>query len=168
MLDFSDSDEMQSVFDGLLREQGTLGPGSDAMMAALMNQCLVLVFRDLCGHPDCRLPWLVALDDPDLADVLDKILANPQAYHTVASLAHTARMSRSAFARQFRESFDRSPMEYVRDVRLRQAARLLHGIGDLSIEAIARRVGFDSRSHFSRSFKDLFGVPPAEFRAEGR
>lgn len=74
-------------------------------------------------------------------------------------------MSRSVFARRFHDCFDRTPMEYVREARLRRAARLLHR-GELSASDVATRVGFASRSHFSRTFHEHFGCPPAEFRAE--
>ena len=168
VLDFSGSSEMRAVFEGLLREQETPAPGSRAMMAALMNQCLVLMFRHLCTHPNCELPWLAALEDPQLADVMDEILASPERPHTVESLAQRANMSRAAFARRFRDSFGRSPIRYLRDVRLRRAARLLRGTEDLSIDAVAHRVGFGSRSHFSHAFRDLFGVSPTDFRVGGQ
>ena len=72
-------------------------------------------------------------------------------------------MSRSVFARRFHECFDRTPMDYLRDVRLRRAARLLHR-ADLSVNDVASKVGFASRSHFSRAFRDHFGCAPADFR----
>ena len=76
-------------------------------------------------------------------------------------------MSRSVFARRFQECFARTPMDYVRDVRLRRAAQLLHR-GELSVNDIATRVGFASRSHFSRAFGEHFDCSPAEFRVAGK
>lgn len=162
-LDFSDSPQMRATFEGLLREQGAPAPGSRAMMAALMHQCLVLVFRRLSKHAHCRLPWLAAMDDQRMIPVVDAILARPERPHSLESLAELGHMSRSVFAARFRESFGRTPMDFVRDTRLRQAAQLLHS-GELSVDAIASRVGFASRSHFSRAFRDQFGRSPAEFR----
>jgi transcriptional regulator GlxA family with amidase domain len=49
-------------------------------------------------------------------------------------------------------------------MRIRRAAEYLRQSGEISVEQIARRVGFNSRSHFSRTFKDHFGVSPAAFR----
>ena len=95
---------------------------------------------------------------------MDEILEHPEGPHTVESLAALAGMSRSAFARTFLEAFGRTPIDYVRDVRLRRGARLLHR-GDLSVSEIAGRVGFASRSHFSRAFRDQFGCSPAKFRS---
>ena len=74
---------------------------------------------------------------------------------------------RSAFAKRFHDSFDRTPMEYVRDVRLRKSAELLRRDGRLSVDAVASRVGFASRSQFSHAFRETFGCSPTEFREGG-
>ncbi len=73
-------------------------------------------------------------------------------------------MSRAAFAERFRATFERSPMAFLRDLRLRRAARLLAET-DLPVKTVAGRVGFASRSHFSRAFKASFGADPAAYRA---
>lgn len=162
VLDFSDDAHMRTTFEALREEQRNPGPGSRHVMTALMNDCLVHVFRRLCGHPDCRLPWLEALEDPDLARVIDTILEHPERDHTVEKLASLAHMSRSAFARRFREHFGHPPMTYVKEVRLRKAARLLRSDPPLPVSRVARRVGY-SRSHFSRLFSDFFDCAPSEF-----
>ncbi len=136
------------------------------MMTALMDQCLVLIFRRLCDTPECRLPWLNALEDPRMAGVLSSILERPERDHSVESLAEEALMSRSAFAEEFARRFGRTPMAFVRDVRLRRGAELLRGT-ELSVDAVASRVGFASRSHFSRAFREYFGSSPARFREAG-
>ena len=163
VLDFSDSPAMRTTFESLVGEFGAGEPGSSAMMTALMNQCLISVLRRLNDESGSRLPWLSALEDPGLASVLDAILDRPDRPHSLESLAEVANMSRSVFARRFHEGFERTPMDYLRDVRLRRAARLLHR-AELSVGDVASKVGFASRSHFSRAFRDHFGCAPAEFR----
>ena len=164
VIDFADEPRMVEVFRALRQEQSGGGPGAAAAMAALMTQCLVHVFRRLCGDPDCTLPWLHALEDPQLAAALDRILTAPGASHTVESLARTAHMSRATFARRFRDAFGTSPMAYVRDVRLREAAAMLRTDPRPSVDRVAREVGFRSRSRFSRAFSARFGVAPSAFR----
>jgi AraC family transcriptional activator of mtrCDE len=163
VLDFSGSAEMEETFRRLLYEQRRHLPTSGAMMSALMNQCIVLVFRRLCDRPDCPLPWLTALEDPHMAAALAAILDHPHRDHSVESLAAEARMSRSAFAEGFAASFGQTPMAFLRDVRLRRAAALLRR-GNVPVASVASRVGFSSRSHFSRAFRARFGVSPTEFR----
>ncbi|MDX1389441.1 MAG: AraC family transcriptional regulator, partial [Acidobacteriota bacterium] len=164
ILDFTDTPAMRSTFEALVREFGGTDEGAKAMTTALMNQCLILVFRRLCDRNASELPWLAALDDPHLGQVMDAILEHPERHYTLDSLATLGNMSRSVFARRFHDAFDRTPMDYVRDVRLRRGARLLHR-HELSVEEVASQVGFASRSHFSRAFSDHFGCSPAKFRA---
>jgi AraC family transcriptional activator of mtrCDE len=163
VVDFSDAPPMRTVFESLMDEKGELG--SAAMMNALMNQCLISVFRRISADPDCPLPWLAALGDPGLGRVLGEILDHPEKPHSLETLAELAAMSRSVFAEKFHASFHRTPMNYVRDVRLRRAAQLLLREG-ASVEEIATKVGFSSRSHFSRIFAEQLGRSPVEYRRQ--
>lgn len=158
--DLSDIPQAQTAFEAILAEQSDAGPGSEAMKAALMSQCIVYLLRRLCEGSTCSLPWLATLEDDRLARVLDRILQNPAESHTVESLAETASMSRSAFAETFTKAFGLPPMSMVRRIRMERALGLLERGDDLPMETVARRVGFSSRSHFSRAFKKHFGVPP--------
>lgn len=164
-VDMSDFPDAFNVFQAILAEQSKPDAGSNAMTAALMTQCLVHFFRLLPSEGEDALPWLAALEDERLGRVVDMILDTPGADYTVESLAETAAMSRSAFAEHFAESFDRSPMSFVNHVRMQRAAQML-AIENMSIDEIARAVGFSSRSHFSRAFKDHSGLPPKTFRDE--
>lgn len=166
VLDFSESRTMRDTFTRLLDESAIPKPGSATMLAALMSECLVMVFRRLSRSGACNLPWLLALDDPRMARVISVVVEHPEDNHSVDSLAAVARMSRSAFALEFASTFQQGPMTFVREVRLRRGARYLHTT-NLPVEAIARRVGFASRSNFSRAFHKHFGTSPADFRHGG-
>lgn len=165
VLDFSDSPQMRGIFESLIDEYHRCGPACAAMMTALMNQCLIQVLRRANEQANGSLPWLSALDDPRLSSVIENILNHPEQVHTVESLADVGHMSRSTFARHFEQCFGRTPMDYVRDVRLRRAAQLLQTSG-LSMDGIASKVGYASRSHFSHAFQEQYGCAPADFRKQ--
>lgn len=162
--DLSKIPQVRSAFKDILAEQSDAGPGSEAMKAALMSQCIVYLFRRLCASDTCSLPWLAALEDDRLTRVLDRVLQNPADPHTVESLAEAASMSRSTFAETFAGAFGLSPMSMVRQIRMERAWKLLEQGGGLPMKTVARRVGFSSRSHFSRAFKRHFGVSPVTRR----
>jgi len=164
IVDFSDVPKMHSTMEAVLEEQQSAGPASAAMMSALLSQCLVLMFRRLGENPDARLAWLDALEDERLTRVIGAVLDEPAKPHTLEGLADLAGMSRSVFAKRFHDGFGRTPMDYVREVRLRRGARLLSR-PELSVDAVAARVGFASRSHFSKAFNQQFGCSPTAFRA---
>lgn len=152
------------AFESLLSELSDPKPGSDVLVRALMQQCLVLVLRRHCESGECRVPWLVALEDERLGRAVQAMLDTPAAPHTVESLADIAGMSRSAFADHFRAAFGRAPIDFLKEVRLNRAARLLAG-GDQPVKAVSAAVGYDSRSYFTRAFAAYFGVSPADYRA---
>ncbi|MEM7159726.1 MAG: AraC family transcriptional regulator [Myxococcota bacterium] len=163
VIDFADAPRMRMLFESMLAEQAERGPGSQAMLRALMMQGLVALLRRLCEGGRCSLPWLAALGDPRLVRALDVMLEAPEKAHTLESVAKTAGMSRSAFSERFSQAFGRTAMELLREVRLDRAAELLRGT-DLAVQTVAERVGFASRSHFSRAFRGRFDVDPAGFR----
>ncbi|MEV0586174.1 helix-turn-helix domain-containing protein [Nonomuraea sp. NPDC050310] len=92
------------------------------------------------------------------------IAAEPGAPHTVDSLARAVALSPSRFAHLFSAQTGRTPMQAVREARLRHAARLLE-LTDLDIGRIAAASGFVSPFHFSRSFSREYGLPPRDYRA---
>lgn len=160
---FASSSDVSRLFSAMFDEQSNNRPGAKRLIRCYMEQCLVVLFRQLCDDGDCSLPWLAALDDPQLRNVLDVILTSPGANHSVEELADVAGMSRAAFSRKFSEVLSIAPGEFVRKARLRRAAELLRTT-DLPIKQVALRVGFSSRSHFSRAFKTERGIHPAKFR----
>ncbi len=159
-----DAGQFAHAFESLLSELSNPQPGSAMLVRALMQQCLVLVLRRHCESGECRVPWLVALEDPRLGRAVQAMLDDPSASHTVERLADIAGMSRSAFADHFRAAFERAPIDFLKDVRLTRAARLLAS-GDQPVKSVGAAVGYDSRSYFTRAFADHFGVSPAAYRA---
>jgi AraC-like DNA-binding protein len=165
ILDFTDDPVMRTTFDRMLEEVSGGRPGSRAMTSTLMQECLIRVFRVLCLQEECSVSWLRALEDPQLSPVLDLMLSRPADPHSVESLARRSFMSRSAFARRFKDSLGQPPLEYLRGVRLRHAAQLLKRSPPLPVPLVAERSGFASRSQFSKAFKKHFGQTPSEFRS---
>jgi len=81
---------------------------------------------------------------------------------TLGDLAAAACISRFHFARLFRVSTGRSPMEYVLQVRIERAKKTL-AEGQQKISAAAAEFGFFDQSHFTRSFRRMTGLSPREF-----
>ena len=163
--DFACEDGVCRPFETLLAELADPRPGTHAIANALMQQCLALLLRRYCASGECRLPWLSALEDPRLNRVLQAMLSTPEQDFSLESLADLAGMSRSAFAAHFAEAFGRSPIEFLKETRLRRAAQLLRST-DLPVKAVAPRVGYASRSYFSRAFKAYYGLDPDAFRRQ--
>lgn len=70
-------------------------------------------------------------------------------------------MSRSQLLRKMKALVDTSPSDFIRLHRLQKAKTMLE-TEDLTVSEVAYLVGYKDVSHFSRSFRELFGVPPSK------
>jgi AraC-like DNA-binding protein len=82
---------------------------------------------------------------------------------SLSEIAREAFLSAYHFARLFKRITGLTPHNYLANIRIEQARHLL-GTSDLSINAIATRVGYDSQSHFAKVFRAATGLTPKEFR----
>jgi AraC family transcriptional regulator, activator of mtrCDE len=163
----SAGDPVRRTFAELLEEVDAHRPGFHAMCEALLRRCVIWLLRRCFDRPSCRLPWLAPLEDTRLARALAAMNERPQHCFTLAELAELAGMSRSVFAARFANAVGASPIEVLKALRLARAAELLTRT-DLPVKGIAARVGYASRSSFTRAFCARHGRPPADFRAPGR
>ena len=70
-------------------------------------------------------------------------------------------LSRVQLYRKVKAMTGQSPVEILREVRLRRADRLL-ATTEKTVAEIAYEVGFSSPSYFTKCYKDFFGRPPKE------
>lgn len=83
--------------------------------------------------------------------------------YSVERLSADVCMSRMNLYRKLQSLTGQSPSEFIRTIRLKKAAALLAGQG-LTVAEVADRVGFSTPSYFSKCFKAMFGVLPAQYK----
>ncbi|HET8775696.1 MAG TPA: AraC family transcriptional regulator [Thermoanaerobaculia bacterium] len=86
---------------------------------------------------------------------------------SVSVLAEVGSVSQSRLSHGFREHTGKSVTAYIREYRLRIAARALRQT-HRSIKDIALNYGFYDHAHFSREFVKMHGLPPIEYRRRTR
>ena len=82
---------------------------------------------------------------------------------SVQQLAEVACLSISALERRFKKYLDKTPKQFIREVRLEHARRLLFE-SQLSVSEVAYQSGFTCHSYFSQQFNRMFGELPAKYR----
>jgi AraC-like DNA-binding protein len=82
--------------------------------------------------------------------------------YSIEQLCSEAGISRAQLHRKMKELTGVSTSEFIRGIRLEQAARLLHE-QKLNITQVAYTVGFSTAAHFSTVFKKHFGVSPSDY-----
>ncbi|WP_372896784.1 AraC family transcriptional regulator [Stieleria sp.] len=106
---------------------------------------------------------LRAMTDTVIGPVLKTMIETPESPWTVPTMAQRARVSKSAFSDRFRNLLGRAPLQYLTELRMQKARRLLRET-DVEISHIATQVGYESPSSFSSVFKRWNDCSPAEFR----
>jgi AraC-like DNA-binding protein/mannose-6-phosphate isomerase-like protein (cupin superfamily) len=147
----------------LLAESAAPGPASAIVLQRLADVLFVQTLRSLTRHTACDHTALRALADPAIHRALDVMHARVDHAWTVARLASTVGLSRSAFAARFTDLVGEPPLQYLGRWRIARAAELLRETDD-DLTAIAGRIGYESVPSFSKAFKRQHGVSPGAFR----
>ncbi len=93
--------------------------------------------------------------------VVNEHIANPE--FNVEMLAAEVGMSRVHIYRKLKELTNLSARDFIRNIRLQQAANLLRTDKKLSVSDVAYATGHTNLSHFSNSFKGKYGMSPTEY-----
>ena len=140
--------------------------GRELVLTRLVEVLLIEALR--ATPADDAPPGLLrGLADARLAPAIRQMHSQLARSWTVALLARTAALSRSAFFERFTHRVGLPPMEYLLAWRMAVAKDLLRR-QDLGLGEVAERVGYGSASTFSTAFSRHVGRPPGRYAREGR
>jgi transcriptional regulator GlxA family with amidase domain len=151
----------------IARELNNRQLGSDAILNHLAHLLFIQILRSyLQEHEDQQSGnWFTALCDPQIGQTLGLMHRQMAEPWSVASLAESVAMSRSAFASHFMQVVGQTPMAYLTDCRMKHARHLLQTT-ELPIKTIAMRVGYSTMPSFGTAFKRAHGMSPMAFRQQ--
>lgn len=86
---------------------------------------------------------------------------------TVEDIAQVCGLNRSYFGKIFKMGVGKTPQEFLLNFRMSKAAELLK-LTQLSINDVGLAVGYDNSLHFSRAFKNIYGISPREWRNKNK
>lgn len=100
-----------------------------------------------------------------IKEALSFIEQNFQNDISVEDIAAFCGLNRSYFGKIFHDTVGKSPQEFLISYRMSKAGELLK-LTSLSIGDIGNAVGYSNQLHFSRAFKNTYGVSPRAWRYE--
>lgn len=157
--------DIAGIVERILRESRSDAYGKDLMMQFLTMELLIALSRGLREEWEeniCvktgKINTLVRLAKEYIIEQHDKEI-------TVADVAAYVFLSQGYFARAFRDETGMSPMNFIMQVRVEHACRLLEQ-EDIKIGGIARQVGFASAQRFNVAFKKHMGFSPVTYRKQ--
>ena len=157
---FTASGFVEQLFAQLLQEQKRRSKYADEMILALLNQLIVLMMRQVEALPpvDYRMKGEY------------RIIRQMQVYVSthiwedlsVPFVARQVNMSPSYLTALFHKHLDIAPAEYIRRVKLQESKQMIRE-NKLNFTEIAAELQYSTVHHFSRQFKEKFGMTPTEY-----
>jgi AraC family transcriptional activator of mtrCDE len=153
---------------GLMRiESASDKPGGRAILNALSSALFTLVLRAASESERAPEGLLALAGHPRLAPAISAMFADPARTWNLADLAGLCSMSRATFMRHFQDTLGRSAADLLADIRMSLAANELRK-PEVSTEAVAETVGYQSVSAFRRVFTERMGMTPGQWRRLAR
>lgn len=109
----------------------------------------------------------LAVPDAKLARAISFLLQNYMNFISIRDAAQTAGISPCMLHRLFRKYLDKSPIQFLQELRMNQICNLLDST-EQPVEEIARKTGYGSGMSLSLAFKRIHGIPPGVYRRARR
>ncbi len=155
--------EAAGLLQRMLREQERDEPYAADMIMCLLSQFMLIALREQ-DAPETRLRTGNAVHSEN------EIIRRAQQYistHiyeklTVPVVAMHADVSASYLTALFHKNLQLSPGEYIRRVKLQQSKQMIRE-NSMNFTEIAAALKYSTVHHFSRQFKEKFGITPSEY-----
>lgn len=170
---------------GLTQESPIYRAKSKNLREEMMKEMLYIVHNSesspfhLIGHLYLFLDYLARssasiklnqgsqLRDFYIHEALAYIEHNFQNDISVEDIAKVCGLNRTYFGKIFKEAVGKTPQEFLLNYRMVKATEFLK-LTQLSIRDIGQAVGYENQLHFSRAFKNIYGISPREWRNRNR
>ncbi|MBF6301146.1 GlxA family transcriptional regulator [Nocardia amamiensis] len=167
------------VRDGPIITSAGVTAGIDMALALVEEQHGAELARNLAKHlvvflhrPGGQSQFSVRTSIPTpstggVRQVVDAVVADLCADHSLAAMAARAALSERHLSRLFQQEIGMTPGRYVKQARVEAAQALLES-GDAPMAVVARRCGFGSEETMRRTFAELLGTSPSDYRRRFR
>jgi AraC family transcriptional activator of mtrCDE len=153
------------MLDGLTSELTVYGKGRNIVLVRGFELVYVLALRVALRDAGALGKFSVAMQHRGIGSSLLAMHKDYAQQWTVDSLARHAGLSRSAFAKTFKEIVGETPRQHLIGRRLTAAQHLL-STTNLPLSRIAEKIGYESPVGLHLAFSNAFGITPGAFRKQ--
>lgn len=149
---------ISELISDMEKEYSSTLPASESIILAYFMQLVVFLSRRYGEYVSSSSSTIYAL-----VNTISYIENNYTEQITLQELSDLVSMSTNHFLRIFKDTYNTTPMNYIKQLRIRKSCELMSSTS-LSITDIAYNTGFQDSNYFSRVFKSVIGKTPSEYR----
>ena len=147
----------------MLREQEHPDSYSEDMILGQLRQLLLMLVRQNQAQPTpMRKPQGLNNENEIIRRAQQYISQNVRRKLSVPVVAQNADVSASYLTSLFHKHLQISPGEYIRRIKLQESKQMIRE-GNMNFSEIANALQYSTIHHFSRQFKEKFGITPTEY-----
>lgn len=153
-----------TLLQQMLREQERMDAYSDDMILVLLNQLLLTLLRETNTSPAQKLKASnsVHSENEIIRRAQQYVSSHIREKLSVPLVAKMVDVSPSYLTALFHKNLQISPGEYIRRIKLQESKQMIRE-DNLNFTEIAAALQYSTVHHFSRQFKEKFGITPSEY-----
>ena len=152
-----------ALLQQMLREQETDAPHTEEILLSLLTTLLIIWEREQLGvrkAPQTLPPF--GSENQIIQRAQQYISSHVRDKLTVPAIAQGIDVSASYLTALFQKHLQISPGEYIRRIKLQESKQMIRE-GKMNLTQIAAELQYSTIHHFSRQFKEKFGITPSEY-----
>ncbi len=152
-----------TLFQQMLREQDRMDDYSEDMILNLLQQLILTLLRQAnAPSQPVKSPQCINNENEIIRKAQQYISENVRSKLSVPLVAKNTDVSASYLTSLFHKHLQISPGEYIRRVKLQESKQMIRE-GNMNFSQIAQTLQYSTIHHFSRQFKEKFGITPTEY-----
>ena len=161
---FTASRQVVALLRQMLREHEQIDQFSNDMIIAQLNMVLLELMREAAAPSNAKLQTSNAIHSENeiIRKAQQYISSHIREKLSVPLVARQVDVSPSYLTALFHKNLQISPGEYIRRIKLQESKQMIRE-NDLNFTEIAAALQYSTVHHFSRQFKEKFGITPTEY-----
>ncbi len=161
---FTAPQNVVTLLQNMLREQERMDPYSNDIILSQLNLLLLLLLRSTAQPKGAKLQTSNAVHSENeiIRQAQQYISSHIRQKLSVPLVARQVDVSPSYLTALFHKNLQISPGEYIRRIKLQESKQMIRE-NNLNFTEIAAELQYSTVHHFSRQFKEKFGITPTEY-----
>ena len=161
---FTAPQNVVTLLQNMLREQERMDVYSNEIILSQLNLLLLLLLRETASPRGGKLQTSNAIHSENeiIRQAQQYISSHIREKLSVPLVARQVDVSPSYLTALFHKNLQISPGEYIRRIKLQESKQMIRE-NNLNFTEIAAELQYSTVHHFSRQFKEKFGITPTEY-----